>query len=316
VGLTARAADDEPGQRVEGRPVIVGEILFDVFPDGEKVLGGAPLNVAWHLDAFGLNPLMVSRIGDDDLGNLALEILNAWGIDCSAVQIDPVAPTGRVAVELDRGVPRFDIVDDQAYDRLDGEIARGAVDGFRPALLYHGSLIARRRTTGRALQSLRKRLAAPVFVDVNLREPWWDREPIIELIRGARWVKLNDDELQQLSQQMFDSTGSGVATAAAELSRRHGVDEVIVTRGDRGALAWVGDRSVAGRALRDVEIVDTVGAGDAFSAVWIMGQLRAWSPETTLTRALDFAAAICGSRGATTADRGLYDRHLYAWRFA
>ncbi|MEX1312146.1 MAG: PfkB family carbohydrate kinase [Candidatus Sulfomarinibacteraceae bacterium] len=297
----------------DGRPVVVGEVLFDVFPDGTKVLGGAPLNVAWHLHAFGFEPLLLSRVGDDDRGGEVLDTLEAWGMDCSGLQIDPEAPTGTVTVELDGAVPTFDIVGNQAYDRLDGDAAREAIGGLHPTLLYHGSLIARERASDRALRSLREKTGAPIFVDVNLRRPWWSVENVSSLIRGARWVKLNTDELRVLS----DRTAAGAAgseLAAAELARRHGIDELVVTCGDRGAFVWVGDRSVAGRPPAAVDVVDTVGAGDAFSAVWIAGLLEGWDTETTLIRALDFAAAICGLRGATTDDRELYDRHRTAWR--
>ena len=296
----------------DGRPVVVGEVLFDVFPDGTKVLGGAPLNVAWHLHAFGFEPLLLSRVGDDDLGGAVLDTLDAWGMDCSGLQIDTEAPTGTVTVELDGGVPRFDIVGNQAYDRLDGDAARDAIGNFRPTLLYHGSLIARERASDRALRSIRERAGAPIFVDVNLRRPWWSVETVSSLVRGARWVKLNTDELRLLS----DRTASGAAgseLAAAELARRHGIDELVVTCGDRGAFVWLGDRSVAGRPPAAIDVVDTVGAGDAFSSVWIAGLLSGWDTETTLVRALEFAAAICGLRGATTDDRKLYDRKREAW---
>jgi fructokinase len=218
-------------------------------------------------------------------------------------------------VELDRGSPRFDIIDDQAYDHLDEDEARAAIAACRPGLLYHGTLIARRRTAERVLRALREGAAAPIFVDVNLREPWWDREQVVAMIRGARWVKLNDDELEQLSARK-PGVAAGAELSAAELARRHGIEEVVVTCGGRGAFVWVGARSLAGRPPEDVEVVDTVGAGDAFSAVWIGGLLNGWPPETTLVRALDFAAAICGIRGATSTDRGLYDSHLEAWRCA
>jgi fructokinase len=296
------------------RPVIVGEVLFDLFPDGAQVLGGAPLNVAWHLHAFGLDPLLLSRIGDDDLGAAVLDALDAWGMDCSGLQIDPDAPTGRVAVELDGGSPTFDIVADQAYDRFDGDAARDALVGCRPALLYHGSLIAREDAADRALRSLRGRTGAPIFVDVNLRDPWWSVKTVTSLIRGARWVKLNDNELGRLSGQKPAADAASPELAAAELARRHGIDELVVTCGDQGAFVWVGDRSVAGRPPGEIEVVDTVGAGDAFSAVWIAGLLRGWDPETTLVRALEFAAVICGVRGATTDDQRIYDHCRNAWR--
>ncbi len=295
------------------RPVVVGEVLFDVFPDGTRVLGGAPLNVAWHLRGFGLEPLLISRVGEDDLGGAVVDALDSWGMDSSGLQVDPEKPTGRVAVALDAGAPIFDIVSDQAYDRLDGGAARDALAEVRPALLYHGSLIAREAVADRALRGIRAMSGAPVFVDVNLRSPWWSVESVTSLIRGARWVKLNDDELGRFSDRGSVSGGTGAELAAAELSRRHGIDELIVTCGDRGAFVWVGDRSVVGRPPGAVDVVDTVGAGDAFSAVWIAGLLGGWDPETTLVRALDFAAVICGVRGATTDDRRIYDRILETW---
>jgi len=298
------------------RPVIVGEVLFDIFPDGTKVLGGAPLNVAWHLHALGLEPLLLSRIGDDELGGAVLDSLDSWGMDCSGLQIDPDAPTGRVAVELDGGSPTFDIVADQAYDRLDGDAASNALVGCRPALLYHGSLIARDNPADRALRSLRGKTGAPIFVDVNLRDPWWSVKTVRSLIRGARWVKLNDSELEQLTGREPVAEAAGSELAAAELARRHGIDELVVTRGDQGAFVWIGDRSVAGRPPGEIEVIDTVGAGDAFSAVWITGLLRGWDTTTTLTRALDFAALICGVRGATTEDRRIYDHCRNVWRLA
>jgi len=296
-----------------GRPVVIGEVLFDVFPDGTKVLGGAPLNVAWHLHALGLEPLLLSRIGDDGLGAAVLDTLESWGMDSSGLQIDPEAPTGRVTVELDGGLPTFDIVNDQAYDWLDGDAAWAAVDGINPALLYHGSLIARGRTADGALRSLREKTAAPIFLDVNLREPWWSVEGVRSLIGGARWVKLNEDELERLSDREAGSTAWVSESAAADLARRHGIDELVGTCGDRGAFVQVGGRSLAGRPPGSVEVVDTVGAGDAFSAVWIAGLLHRWSTATTLVRALDFAASICGIRGATTRDRRIYEERLEEW---
>jgi fructokinase len=302
----------EPGSSGR-RPVIVGEVLFDAFPDGTRVLGGAPLNVAWHLHALGLEPLLLSRIGDDELGGAVLDALDEWGMDSFGLQIDPDAPTGRVSVELDGGSPTFDIVSDQAYDRFDGAAALDALVGCRPALLYHGTLIAREDAADRALQSLRAKTGVPIFVDVNLRDPWWSVETATALIRGARWVKLNDHELRWLSGQQSTAGSASAELAAAELARRHGIDQLVVTCGDRGAFVWVGEKSVAGRPPGEIEVVDTVGAGDAFSAVWITGLLRGWDPETTLVRALEFAAVICGVRGATTADRRIYDLCRDAW---
>lgn len=294
-------------------PLIVGEVLFDLFPDGTAVLGGAPFNVAWHLQAFGLRPVVVTRVGDDALGEKVLQTMDGWRMNTIGVQLDREAPTGRVQVSIGDDGPSFDIPENQAFDALEAEPALQALEGLDVGLLYHGSLIARSRGAGRALRVIRESVAVPIFVDVNLRDPWWDLDRVTRMIRGARWVKLNDDELAELTDLERPGIDGDLERTAAQLSRRNDVEQLVVTCGDRGAIVWVGVRSVAGLPPGAVDVVDTVGAGDAFSAVWIAGLLHGWGAETTLVRALDFAAAICGVRGATTGERRIYDQRLEAW---
>jgi fructokinase len=282
-----------------GRPLIVGEVLFDVMPDGTRVLGGAPFNVAWHLEAFGLRPLMVTRVGADDSGDEVLTAMDSWGMDTSGVQRDDAHPTGRVQVELDDGEPTFHILPDQAYDHLDGDRAVRAMDGETLSLLYHGSLISRGKVSSSALDDLQRKSGAPVFVDVNLRDPWWDQEDVVASVRSATWVKLNEAELDLLA--------DGSDAAAAEAFRvEHGLDAVIVTKGGRGAVVVDDGGTLEATPPAEVDVVDTVGAGDALSAVFILGLARGWSTEATLKRALEFAAALCTVSGATTKDRRLY----------
>jgi fructokinase len=295
-----------------GRPVVVGEVLFDVFPDGSRVLGGAPFNVAWHLQAFGLEPILVTRVGRDAPGELILDAMAQWGMDASAVQIDPDAPTGEVRIAFGAGGHTFEILAKQAYDRLDGGAALEAVSDRGAGLLYYGSLIARTEAGASAVTTIRRRLTAPVFVDINLRDPWWTPAGVDALVRGSRWLKLNDDELARLADHEPEAA-RGIETAARDYARRHALDQLVVTRGEFGALVCVDDQCRTGQSSRMTEVVDTVGAGDAFSAVWIAGLSAGWPLEATLSRALDFAAAVCEMRGATTFDRGLYQRHLDQW---
>jgi fructokinase len=296
-----------------GRPLIFGEVLYDVFPGGDRVLGGAPFNVAWHLQAFGLRPLVVTRIGDDRLGVEILEAMLTWGMDRSGVQIDPDADTGQVRVDFDAGAPRFTILPDQAYDRLDAEHVFHTLSKRPLALLYHGSLIARSSASREVLEEVRARLKLPVFVDVNLRDPWWSESTVDPLLAAARWVKLNDDELVRLAGAVRDRLEDAVDGLAAGLARRHRLSDVVVTRGADGALVWRDGDTLAARPPRAVEVVDTVGAGDAFSAVWIIGLIREWPVQEALRRALAFAADICSFRGATTRDRDLYRKHMESW---
>lgn len=307
-------AEAPAGPRSGGRPVVVGEVLFDVFPDRKRVLGGAPFNVAWHLQAFGLDPLVVTRIGDDALGAEIVAAMDDWGVDRRAVQVDPSAPTGRVEVDLGDDGPAFHIVPDQAYDRIDPGPAVAAVRSVPAAVLYHGSLLARSAAGRGVLDELIAAVAAPVFIDVNLRDPWWDATTVLSLLDRAHWAKLNDDELGQLVGPPEDpSTAEDLETTAERFARRHELDELVMTCGARGAMVFTDGRLIAGRPPDSMDVVDTVGAGDAFSAVWIAGALNNWPTGVTLSRALSFAAMVCGLRGATTDDRRMYDETLAAW---
>jgi len=281
------------------RPLIVGEVLFDIMPDGTRVLGGAPFNVAWHLEVFGLRPLMITRVGAGESGDEVLHAMEEWGMDVSGVQRDDTHPTGRVQVDLDDGDPTFHILPDQAYDHLDFEPAVQSVADTACSLLYHGSLISRREGSRLALDRLKEASGLPVFTDVNLRDPWWDREKVIASVRQARWVKLNEGELDLLADDSDSAT-------ADKFLAEHGLDVVIVTRGGRGAVVVDGGSVFEATPPAEVEVVDTVGAGDAFSAVFILGLVLGWSTEVTLERALEFAAAVCTVRGATVRDRGFY----------
>jgi fructokinase len=284
-----------------GRPLIVGEVLFDVMPDGTRVLGGAPFNVAWHLEAFGLRPLMVTRVGTDDSGDEVLAAMESWGMDTSGVQRDDGRPTGCVQVDLQDGEPSFQILPNQAYDHLDRARAMELVTGEAYSLLYHGSLISRGDVSRAAVDGLKKESKLPVFVDVNLRDPWWDQEDVVASVRQARWVKLNESELDLLS-------GGSVDGTAEAFRANHALDVVVVTRGGRGAVVVDDGGTLDATPPAEVDVVDTVGAGDALSAVFILGLTRGWSTEATLKRALDFAAAMCTVPGATVRDHGFYSK--------
>jgi len=285
----------------ERRPLVFGEVLFDVMPDGTRVLGGAPFNVAWHLEAFGLRPLMITRIGIDGPGDEVLEAMASWGMDVSGVQRDDSYPTGQVQVDLKNGEPTFHILADQAYDHIEGDSVMRSAAAESLSLLYHGSLIARGDVSRSALSGITKGTDLPVFVDVNLRDPWWKRDDVVAAVRHARWVKLNQVELDLLA--------DGTDVAAAEAFRvGHGLEAVIVTRGSRGAVVVGGDGIFEAAPPAEVRVVDTVGAGDAFSAMIILGLTRDWPPAMALDRALDFAAAMCTVPGATVRDRGFYSK--------
>lgn len=299
----------QPGG-LSGRPLLFGEVLYDQFQDGTAVVGGAPLNVTWHLRSFGLDPLMISRAGNDDLGAALLDRMQGHGLDCAGIQRDVAHPTGRVRVSQVDDEPVFSILPEQAYDFIEPE-ELPAVTDEEFALLYHGSLVARAGSTV-ALEVLRES-GLPIFVDINLRPPWWEREQVEHLLSGARWLKLNHDELARLTDIGSRET-EALLRGAATLCNRFGVQTVIVTRGAVGAVAVTADGTVVAKAPPVAAFADSVGSGDAFSAVILLGILRGWSLQTTLRRAMEFAAAICEVRGAIPADAVFYQRFLESWQ--
>ena len=289
-----------------GIPLIFGEVLFDCFPDGREVLGGAPFNVAWNLQAMGLSPMLVSRVGDDALGSRIRETFRFWGLDSKGLQTDPLHPTGRVKIELTDGEPQFTILADQAYDHITKKDI--GLQG-NPAFLYHGSLALRNETSRATLSFLKQEYQCHVFVDVNLRAPWWNGEDVIAIIEDATWLKLNDNELDAL----FPGPGT-LEERCRNLVDRFGLEAIFVTLGGKGAAALHRDNIFSSAKPRDdVSIVDTVGAGDAFASVLLLGLVQNWPQDSTIQRAQDFASEIVGQRGAITQDKMFYEPFRTKW---
>jgi len=288
------------------RPVVFGEVLFDHFVDGSVILGGAPFNVAWHLQAFGQAPLFISQVGDDPLGRQVRSAMLAWSMDMSGLGLDSAHPTGIVDVIIADGEPEYDICANRAYDFIDP-------DSLPPlsqkSILYHGSLALREDTSRRALERLKCVGTMKVFVDINLRAPWWDRDAVWQIMSDASWIKLNEEELAQIVPEKLD-TERRVERLLLQLP----VEQLIVTCGEAGALSVSSDGERLAITPDGVTtVVDVVGAGDAFSSVLLLGQIQGWPLSLTLKRAQDFASAIVGIRGATIKDIGFYQPFITAW---
>ena len=290
----------EAHNAIDGRPLVFGEVLFDAFPDGRSVLGGAPFNVAWHLQGFGLKPLLISRIGHDDHGREVLSTMQSWGMNTDGIQQDDRHPTGVVQIRMEGTAHTFDILPDQSYDFIDAESAQSAARGTDNGLLYYGSLIQRNAVSRSALERIRAS-KLPAFVDINLRAPWWQHGAAQAMIERARWAKLNDEELIDLFSG--DGTMEDLPAQAKRVCGQYGLELLILTCGAEGAF-WVrGQDVLRGEPVLVEEIVDTVGAGDAFSSVCLLGLMRGWRDTDILVRALEFAARICEQRGATSRTR-------------
>ena len=290
-----------------GQIAIFGEVLFDRFEDGTEVLGGAPFNVAWNLAGLGVDPLFLSRVGVDDLGERVRSAMDRWGLTTSGLQADPAHPTGTVDITLERAEPRFEIVGNRAYDHIMwDELPRGSA----PSILYLGSLALRERTSRATAQRLVEHHRPRIFVDVNLRPPWWEPKRVEWLLDVADVIKLNAQELSELAR-----SDDREESQAHEILSRSQANQLWVTRGASGAAVYFPDGSRhETRAGRSSGVVDTVGAGDAFSSVLLLGQLGSWNVTKTLTRARELAAAVVRIRGATSENRAFYEQFRDAWR--
>ncbi|EXJ15456.1 carbohydrate kinase family protein [Imhoffiella purpurea] len=288
---------------------IFGEVLLDCFPDGRQILGGAPFNVSWHLQAFGAAPRFVSAVGEDEEGARIRSGMRDWGMDTTELQTDPDHPTGQVQVSIQDGEPSYDILLDCAYDFI-----RTPTDASGCGLLYHGTLALRRPVSAATLRDIKSSGPDLIFLDVNLREPWWSRDPVLTWVTEADWVKLNRDELLCLSDPAPTSTDIDMTDLARAFLERHRLKGLVVTLGEAGALALTPETDAVLVAPQPaLEVVDTVGAGDAFAAVTILGITQGWSLETTLERAQTFASRVVGQRGATAAQPDFYRPLIEGW---
>ncbi len=286
--------------------LIFGEVLYDCFPGGHRVLGGAPFNVAWSLTGFGRDPLFVSSIGEDADGIQVKSRMQDWGMSTEALQSDPTNGTGEVLVSIEGDEPAYEIREDRAWDFIrDGQYSANGI-------IYHGSLALRSPTSHESLQRIVNRSGAQRFFDINLRPPHVNRQVLTRWVQDTDWLKLNIDELRTLLKD------PGISFASCnehldQLRRQYSIRNVLLTGGSQGAVLS-GDYGEASYmpAPHPEEFVDTVGAGDAFSAAAIDGILSNRPAEQLIEVASRFAARVCGLRGATTKDHQFYQNKYNA----
>jgi fructokinase len=282
--------------------LIFGEVLADLFPE-QTIIGGAPYNVARHLQAFGLQPLLVTKVGMDAYGDAIEKEMQANNMDCRGLQRDAHYPTGQVKVTFTAQGHQFEIMPNQAYDVMDARPVLNLMTMAPPEMLYIGTLALREMTTRRVAQALLEQITCLVFCDINLRAPWFSAEVIALVLNHAHTLKINHEELAVIA-QMLGIHGSPEAQAKA-LQKQYHLTNILVTCGEQGS--WWLTSAHAVLSVEKVQLakpfVDSVGAGDAYSAVVIMGLLQGWAPQMILQRASAFAAAICGVRGAVPTDK-------------
>ncbi len=279
------------------RIVGIGEVLWDMLPAGAQ-LGGAPANFAFHANALGATSCIVSRVGDDALGHEIIARLTALGLTCEGIQRDAGRPTGTVAVTIaDDGQPQFDIRRDVAWDGLEAtDVARRAV-AVADAICF-GTLAQRAEQSRGAIRELLR--AAPSasirVLDVNLRQHYHSPELIDGSLALATVLKVNDAELPQLA-AMFGLAGS-VKSQIDAIMARWQLRALAYTRGDRGSLLRTADAWSEHPGV-PTTVVDTVGAGDAFTAAMTLGFLNGWALDDINARANAIASYVASQAGGT-----------------
>ncbi len=280
--------------------VCFGEVLWDNLPTGRK-LGGAPLNVAYHLNKLGIHTDMLTRVGDDVDGEDIMALCAKLAIPLTLFQKDNKFPTSTVEVHIDENKDvRYEIVFPVAWDNIAlGEKEIEAVS--KADFFVFGSLSTRHHTSYQTLQTLIQEANYKVL-DVNLRAPHYTKDRIFELLYYADLVKMNEEELS------FVATWLGVPDTYTDAQKTEavmttfGVNELIVTYGAKGAIyhSWLGKFSYHFPALK-VEVRDTIGSGDSFLAAFLSQRCRQdkqATPEEMLEFAATLSAFVTQSTGA------------------
>lgn len=283
------------------RPVIVGigEVLWDVYPDASH-FGGAPANFACHAASLGATGWMVSAVGTDELGDRALESLRARGVQCSMVARDPAHPTGQVFVTLDEtGQATYEFAADTAWDHLAWSSALAPLAASCDAVCF-GTLCQRStlsRDTIRRFVQATPATALRIF-DVNLRQRFYDAAIIETGLEMAAVVKLNEEELAVVAEACgMQATGS--LDVLRQMIDRYDLRLAVLTCGPEGALLVSRNEESRCPAI-PTGVVDTIGAGDAFTAAIAVDMLRGVSLDEMNQHANAVASFVCSQPGATT----------------
>ena len=275
----------------------MGEALWDVLPEGKKI-GGAPANFAYHVSQFGLPSCVVSAVGDDALGKEIIENFTSKGLNQLIAEVP--YPTGTVQVEIDKaGVPQYEIKENAAWDNIP-YTARLEQLAERTKAVCFGSLAQRnavsRNTISRFLDAMPQTDGSLVVFDVNLRQGFYDKEILSNSMKRCNVLKINDEELVAVS-RMFGYTVSDFQDICRMLLGKYDLRMLILTCGTNGSYVFT-PGNVSFQPTPKVEVADTVGAGDSFTAAFIASILKGKSVWEAHSRAVETSAYVCTNKGA------------------
>jgi len=298
----------------------IGEILFDHFPDYQRV-GGAPFNFSCHLKKLGFPVHLITRVGDDPEGKELKTVLQESGFDEMDLQVDQKHRSGMVNILVDEeGVPVFDTVSDVAFDHLEMDEVVRALLSRGPNLIYYGTVIQRTSKGRRFMQEVfsnAKETTGDIkfLCDINLRPQCYSLEVIEGSLAMADVLKLNEEELASIISFLASLSGDLAKSSSKDdqchyLMERYGIELVALTMGAKGSKIYDQQNSYSIGPVKGPVVADTVGAGDAYSAIVALGYLGGWHPEKILDIASRFAADICGVKGALPDTDMFYSKYL------
>ncbi len=276
----------------------LGEILWDVLPEGKK-LGGAPANFAYHAQTLGGSGVVVSCIGDDKLGREITEQLEKLGLERSYIAVDKEHPTGTVTVELDeKGVPNFTIHEDVAWDFIPTtpqllQLAAD-VDAVCFGSLRQRSYVSRR--TVRDFLQATKPDCLRIF-DINIRQSFYNKVIVDDMLRLSNICKLNNDELLVVA-KLLDLAGSETDILSM-LTERYSLKLIVLTKAEFGSRLYAQNENSEHKGITPERIADTVGAGDAFTAAVALGLILGKDLDEINEHANRIASFVCLQSGAT-----------------
>lgn len=275
----------------------MGEALWDVLPEGKKI-GGAPANFAYHVSQFGLPSCVVSAIGDDALGKKIIENFTSKGLDQLIAEVP--YPTGTVQVEIDQtGIPLYDIKESVAWDNIPYTEHLDALAKRTKAVCF-GSLAQRnvvsRETINHFLDTMPKDDDSLIVFDVNLRQGFYNKEILCKSMQNCNILKINEEELITVS-RMFGYPGIDLQDKCWILLGKYNLKMLILTCGINGSYVFT-PGNVSFQPTPKVEVADTVGAGDSFTAAFIASILKGKSVTEAHTIAVKTSAFVCTQKGA------------------
>lgn len=274
--------------------VCFGEILWDVFPTHKKI-GGAPLNVALRMRSLGVNSSIISKIGNDENGKEIVQYIHNHNISSELIQEDSEYKTGVVHVMInEKGNASYDIHYPSAWDKIAINEKMLQQVSEADAFVY-GSLICRDEISRASLFALLDK-AKYKILDANLRAPYYTTDVLIELMNKADFIKLNDEELFEISKKM-DSPYNSFEQNIKFIAEKTNTAQICVTKGAFGAVLFCNGKFYYNSGYF-VNVVDTVGAGDSFLATLIIRLLRGKSPQKSLNYACAIGALVAASEGA------------------